>query len=195
MKKLLSAVILALGFAAGSAKAYTFSLPGLPTGELTNPSTFTQTFNSAVADSAATLNFVLNGYRSLDGNNGYLDVFNLTINDVAIGNGAFDLGGGGSSYWNGPGTVVSSSPGAWGGGTATFSNVLFNLNAGINTFTFAYSAPGSGNGTGQSLGDEAWGIASASVSAVPEPEQYAMLLAGFGLIGTIALRRNKAKSV
>lgn len=34
-----------------------------------------------------------------------------------------------------------------------------------------------------------------SVTAVPEPETYAMLLAGLGLIGTIARRRNKSKSV
>lgn len=34
-----------------------------------------------------------------------------------------------------------------------------------------------------------------SVTAVPEPESYAMLLAGLGLIGTIARRRNKADAV
>ncbi|MBK9574837.1 MAG: PEP-CTERM sorting domain-containing protein [Rhodoferax sp.] len=30
------------------------------------------------------------------------------------------------------------------------------------------------------------------VTAVPEPESYALMLAGLGLIGTIALRRSKA---
>lgn len=34
-----------------------------------------------------------------------------------------------------------------------------------------------------------------AVTAVPEPETYAMLLAGLGLIGTIARRRNNSKSV
>lgn len=33
----------------------------------------------------------------------------------------------------------------------------------------------------------------ASITPVPEPESYAMLLAGLGLMGTIARRRNKAK--
>ena len=33
-----------------------------------------------------------------------------------------------------------------------------------------------------------------SVTAVPEPETYAMMLAGLGLIGAIARRRNKAKA-
>jgi hypothetical protein len=32
-----------------------------------------------------------------------------------------------------------------------------------------------------------------SVTAVPEPESYAMLLAGLGVMGAIAVRRNKSK--
>lgn len=35
-------------------------------------------------------------------------------------------------------------------------------------------------------------ISSSTVSPVPEPETYAMLLAGLGLMGAIARRRNKA---
>jgi PEP-CTERM motif len=34
---------------------------------------------------------------------------------------------------------------------------------------------------------------SITVTAVPEPESYAMLLAGLGVMGAIAVRRNKAK--
>ncbi|MCY7307448.1 MAG: FxDxF family PEP-CTERM protein [Rhodoferax sp.] len=33
-----------------------------------------------------------------------------------------------------------------------------------------------------------------SVTAVPEPERYAMLLVGLGVMGAIAMRRNKSKS-
>jgi hypothetical protein len=33
-----------------------------------------------------------------------------------------------------------------------------------------------------------------SVTAVPEPESYAMLLAGLGVMGAIAMRRNKRKT-
>ena len=35
---------------------------------------------------------------------------------------------------------------------------------------------------------------SISVTAIPEPENYAMLLAGLGVMGAIAMRRNKSKS-
>jgi hypothetical protein len=38
------------------------------------------------------------------------------------------------------------------------------------------------------------GAFSASVTAVPEPESYAMLLAGLGLMGAIARRRNNKKA-
>ena len=37
-----------------------------------------------------------------------------------------------------------------------------------------------------------WYNGGLTVSAVPEPESYALMLAGLGLIGTIALRRSKA---
>jgi hypothetical protein len=37
-------------------------------------------------------------------------------------------------------------------------------------------------------------VSFSSVSAVPEPESYAMFLAGLGLVGTIALRRRKTEA-
>jgi hypothetical protein len=37
-------------------------------------------------------------------------------------------------------------------------------------------------------------ISTTAVTAVPEPESYAMLLAGLGLMGVIARRRNKSKA-
>lgn len=51
--------------------------------------------------------------------------------------------------------------------------------------TLSFYGAGVSDGFGGSLDN-------ISVTAVPEPESYAMLLAGLGLIGTIARRRNKA---
>jgi hypothetical protein len=44
-------------------------------------------------------------------------------------------------------------------------------------------------------GSNAFETDNFAVNAVPEPETYAMLLAGLGLMGTIVRRRNKSKSV
>lgn len=67
--------------------------------------------------------------------------------------------------------------------------------------TFAAGGAGSGWAlprgqiSGGSTGGAGDGAMSAvvAVSAVPEPETYAMMLAGFGLIGTIVRRRKKNK--
>ena len=70
-----------------------------------------------------------------------------------------------------------------GGSTLTMS---YGANSGGNFFLFI---TGLGNGT---LGGIYTG--AISVSAVPEPESYAMLLAGLGVMGAIAIRRNRSKS-
>jgi len=55
--------------------------------------------------------------------------------------------------------------------------------------TFFMNVVGFANG---SLGGQYSG--AISVTAVPEPESYAMLLAGLGVMGAIAVRRNKRKA-
>lgn len=64
----------------------------------------------------------------------------------------------------------------------TLSNV--NLSNIGNSFKFGIHVQGLPQGESEKL---------VAVTAVPEPETYAMMLAGLGLIGTIA-RRRKAKS-
>lgn len=61
------------------------------------------------------------------------------------------------------------------------------FNAGVNTLEFVLTnfAQGSGNPAGLRVEF----LQSNVVTAVPEPETYAMLLAGLGLIGTISRRR------
>ena len=201
-KKTIVAALTTLALGAGSANA-AYYLTGLVAGPVANPGSFTATVDASVADAAATLDFVLSGFRSLDGYNTYQDVLTLTVNGVETFTGSFNLGGGGASDTSfGTGTAVTVNengvdPGTsigWSGGTTTVTGLSFNLLAGVNTFNFAYSAPGIANWGGQTVKDEGWGIASASVTAVPEPETYAMLLAGLGLIGTIVRRRNKASA-
>ena len=76
------------------------------------------------------------------------------------------------------------------GQTATtitpFSVFSFSYLSGSGTSPFTLTL----NGT---AGPSALYSGNLSVTAVPEPEQYAMLLAGFGLVGAIA-RRRKVKS-
>lgn len=62
-----------------------------------------------------------------------------------------------------------------------------------NDFTFASLAAGtySLRSSGSVMGTNFIG-AQFTVTAVPEPETFAMLLAGLGLVGAVARRRNKA---
>lgn len=73
-------------------------------------------------------------------------------------------------------------------------NVLGTLSGNNVTANFSNLAAGNyhidfeGNATGT------WGgsyLAAVSVAAVPEPETYALLLAGLGLMGTVARRRSR----
>lgn len=143
------------------------------------------TYNAPVADAGATFSFQLQGFNTVDGLNDYADAFLLKVNGNDVAGGFFNLGGGGLN-WGFGGTQVINQ----GDKTVTFSNLSINLLQGANTFSFSYSPVGLSNGSGQSIGDEAWKLNSASITAaVPEPESYAMFLAGLGLMGAIARRR------
>lgn len=70
----------------------------------------------------------------------------------------------------------------------------------VSSDTFSLT-PGYGDTLDRSFGGNGASFVSATLdytytptTAVPEPESYAMLLAGLGLMGTIALRRNKNKA-
>jgi hypothetical protein len=71
----------------------------------------------------------------------------------------------------------------------TFQNIAHTA----STATFTFQIEGVGN---QDLNDESWAMDNlrVSVTPVPEPETYAMLLAGLGLMGGIARRRKDKRN-
>jgi hypothetical protein len=202
-KTLVAAVALV---AAGMASANTIvdgSYPGIQE----SPGSFGIIFNSAAA-MPATMNFDLLGFLSLDGaGNFYTDVFTLTVNGTSVFSGTFNMGGGGTNQiFSAPaGTTWSTianpcvnpslcSPGInWNGGTTSVSALPISLVKGSNTVIFSYDSLTTGGNHGpQTIADEGWGVGHYVISSVPEPETYAMLLAGLGIIGAITRRRRKA---
>ena len=77
-----------------------------------------------------------------------------------------------------PWTVTDTSSSVWGPGLFHGAYVAL-LGAGLHTFSLEVTADCCG------YGEMSW-----NVSAVPEPETYAMLLAGLGVLG-FSLRRNQ----
>jgi hypothetical protein len=85
-------------------------------------------------------------------------------------------------------------------GTAHFSLTLGNVSLGTNTVGissyYGFATPPSG----QQYVSNQWGnyttfttqaMSAVTVAAVPEPETYAMLLAGLGIMGAVARRRRR----
>ncbi len=113
--------------------------------------------------------------------------------------------------------AVGSSSGAWAGNPDTFGQNIATFNPFDNSGTIANSSYASGLNLTR-VDAKATGIAGslytqyldsdnavrayfdgnalniAAVTAVPEPESYAMLLAGLGLMGAIARRRSSNKA-
>lgn len=164
--------------------SYNSTTPGI-LGELENGSaTLTlESPGSGIAD----LEFDLLGFRTVDGINCCTDTFKLFVNGTQIFRGYFDMGGGGTNQVDLqlPGTVVTAGSGR------RHISLGITLAAGTNSIVFDY-------GNMQGFGDEAWGLdnvgiqASNLMPAVPEPQTYAMLAAGLGLLGAAARRRKPA---
>lgn len=157
-----------------------------PTGILPSPSSITRSFSSG--SGAGNITFEIQGYLSLDGSNCCTDTFSLYNDSDLLFQGTFNLGGGGTDIVfadpNGA-TYSAVNFGYFNGGLLNVS-IPVNFTAGNHVLTFDYA------GGAQGLGDEGWGLNSVTVegvSAVPEPETYAMLLAGLGMIGFMARRR------
>ena len=98
-----------------------------------------------------------------------------------------------SAQWATDNSGVVKLNGAQIGTSSSFSSwssfaASSGFNSGVNTLEFVVTnlASSSGNPTGLRVE-----FLSSTVAAVPEPETYAMLLAGLGLMGTIARRRKQ----
>lgn len=96
-----------------------------------------------------------------------------------------------SWLWNGGSNFATAAN--------TFGTFLMNGTNTSNyskwvTFTYNYSNPANLTFSSDSYGNNvnySDNLVSGSISAVPEPETYAMLLAGLGLMGGIARRRSQ----
>ncbi len=158
-------------------------------GAIETPGSITASF--AAGAGAATLDFQLAGYSSLDGDNYYIDIFHLSVNNHEIYSSTFDLGGGGANR------VLLAPDGATatrGAGQYYDVSVPIALVNGANKIVFSYDSPisfeGSPRAGFQGLGDEGWGVNHASVTAaVPEPQTWALLLSGAGFIGLASRRK------
>ncbi len=194
--RVLAASIALLG--AGSASAEILASGSYP-GSHESPGSYTISFDAIAT--AANLTFDLVGFASLDGLNGYTDIFTLAVNGANVFFGTFNMGGGGLSLASGPAGATWSTvtngcatnpctDATWLGGT-THVSLPISLLGGSNTIKFAYLSPNGPFAGPQGTGDEGWGIGQYTVTAVPEPETYAMLLAGLGIVGLMARRRRQ----
>jgi PEP-CTERM motif len=183
----------AMALALGSAQASTLYSLATPTPAMESPGVVTTTVNAGAG--AGEVSFQLQGYTTLDGDNGYIDIFHLSLNGTEIFSGTWDMGGGGTDriLLNTLGATVSHS------GRTVDVSVPVTLQGGTNTLTFAYDSPSTFEGTSRSafqgLGDEGWGINSITVTGaapVPEPQTYALFLAGLAMLGTALGRRQSA---
>jgi PEP-CTERM motif len=185
-----AAVFLSATFGAAQASAAdsTTTLFQLPTATagLESPAAVTSSFDASAG--AGWLSFQVQGYKTLDGDNYYVDILNLTVNGTPLFAGTWDMGGGGANriLLNPLEALVSYDANAH---TVDVS-LSVSLLDGSNTVSIAYDSPTSFEGNGragfQGLGDEAWGLNALTVSGiapVPEPSAATLLLAGLAVMG------------
>jgi hypothetical protein len=201
---LAAAALAAFSMSTVSAEAATFLTAASSTATTSTDSSADVSFTSPTAG-LSNLSFVLDGFRSLDGQNLFEDDFTLSLNGTAILSGTFNLGGGGSDvvFFAPSGASINNVSGngtaiTWLGGQVNIATPL-TLAAGVNTLTFGYTSLGGADAGFQGTGDESWGTHDILISTpgatdvagdIPEPLSWALMVTGFGGVGA-ALRRRR----
>jgi hypothetical protein len=129
---------------------------------------------STVGSASSTLHFNVGALQSLE-----LSFAYKTLGDTS----SVSLTGPGGASWNLSSTGLGfllANPGP----NTSFSTSLSNLAAGNYSLTFAVGGP---------LGLKVDDLTITTVAQlVPEPESYALMLAGLGVVGFLARRRSRA---
>lgn len=178
------------------------SVPGFGTRYLhkvTDTSTNFATYGLG-AHTALRLKFDLlfqDSWDSLDGAFGTApDILYVTINGTSyewtVNNAS------GSIFDVGPGVVISTGSnlvGSYWADTVVSYNFLIPHTDSDFIVTFRFGGAGFQGGTDESWGIDNWSLAAIPASgAVPEPASWALLIAGFGLVGASARRRRPASA-
>ena len=187
LKQIAISAVLATAIQANAAGAATIATI-TPSVETPSPGSYTVTFNS-LASAAATVDFGITGYLSLDGaNNGWSDTLSVLLNNTLVFQGSYDMGGIGDNltYVNNGANVTYHTNGNWAGGYLNVAGLKLNLNSGSNQLEFSY------NGTPQGLSDEGWSVNGGTITSVPGPIAGAGLPALLAMAGFGFYRRRRA---
>jgi hypothetical protein len=207
----LAALAVALAYGSADAAVITFQTGTSSAGAQTTANAYRDIVDAAVANSSHST--VLNNYdivsnQSLFGAGATNIAFKSTINFGLSAAGTYsfragvDFGNGGAVFLDGQAVDLKTTDMWWAHDYAN-TNSVFSvsnkaLTAGNHTLTI-YGLEGCCDG-GQQVQYSANGAAFQSFSAstlqmapVPEPETYAMMLGGLGVVGAIARRRREKK--
>ena len=188
MKKLLSALTIALAFSAGQALAVSINGSQVAPNEWAYDLTFAPLDNYSIFQPNTTITLTgLFGVTSATGPTS-TDFPNSFINTLNLAWVAKVLGGGTTVQWThmGPGTGNFSTVQHIFGFDVFASGAQNGL---VSLTTSGFSRDTTNPLPGGSFNLDIAGVVAGPVASVPEPETYAMLLAGLGLMGFVVRRR------